>query len=124
MLRLLVVDDEADICGFVKGFFSERGFDVYSASNGAEALETMIKVHPDIVLLDVKMPVMDGMETLRRIREGSDPVRIIMITAIDEADTVEEARAQGVTEYITKPLLLEQLERTVLTVAEQIKIGT
>jgi len=124
MLRLLIVDDEADICGFVKGFFAERGFDVYSASNGAEALETVAKVHPDIVLLDVKMPVMDGLETLKRIRKSSDPVRVIMITAVDEVETAEEARAHGVTDYITKPLLLEQLERTVLTVAEQIKMGT
>jgi len=58
------------------------------------------------------------------MRKSSEPVRVIMITAVDEAETVEEARVHGVTDYITKPLLLEQLERTVLTVAEQIKMGT
>jgi DNA-binding response OmpR family regulator len=121
MLRLLVVDDEVDICGFVKGFFSERGFAVTSAYNGVEALEAVERERPDIMLLDVKMPVMDGLETLRRIRENSGTMMVIMITAIDEAETAEQAWAHGVTEYITKPLVLEQLEKTVFAAAEQIR---
>ncbi len=123
MIRLLVVDDEVDICDFVKNFFKERDFDVFVAYNGKEALSLVETRKPDIVLLDVKMPVMDGMETLRQIRKTGSDVKIIMVTAIDDAEKAEEAKRHGVVEYITKPLLLEQLERTVFTIAEQIKMN-
>lgn len=124
MLRLLVVDDEVDICDFVKNFFKERNFDVSVAYDGKEAIGAIAASKPDIVLLDIKMPVMDGMETLKNIRKLDDTIKVIMVTAIEDADTAEEAKHRGASEYITKPLLLEQLERTVLTIAEQIKMKT
>ena len=123
MLKLLVVDDEVDVCDFVKNFFKERNFEVFVAYDGKEALSVVESRDPDIILLDIKMPVMDGMETLKAIRKRDDNIRIIMITAVEDAEKAEEAKHHGVVEYITKPLLLEQLERTVLTVAEQIKVG-
>ena len=67
MIRLLVVDDEADICEFVRNFFKERDFEVFMAYNGKEALGLVETIDPHIVLLDLKMPVMDGMETLRAV---------------------------------------------------------
>ena len=122
MLKILVVDDEVDICDFVKNFFKERDFEVFVAYDGKEAVSLVKAREPDIVLLDIKMPIMDGIEALKEIRKISPNKKVIMITAVEDADKMEEARKQGVTEYITKPLLLEQLERTVLTVAEQIKM--
>jgi len=122
MLRLLIVDDEADICDFVKSFFTERDFDVLVAHNGKEALSVIESDKPDLVLLDVKMPVMDGMETLREIRKKDESLKVIMVTAVDDTDKAEEARRYGVVDYITKPLVLEQLERTVFTIAEQLKM--
>ncbi|MBD3380464.1 MAG: response regulator [Candidatus Omnitrophica bacterium] len=122
MLKILVVDDEIDICDFVKNFFKDRNFEVFVAHDGREALNLVESRRPDIVLLDVKMPVMDGMQALREIKKVNRKSRIIMITAVNDTDRIEEARRLGVYEYITKPLLLEQLERTVLTVAEEIKM--
>ena len=78
--------------------------------------------NPDIILLDIKMPEMDGIETLKEIRKFDLAKKVIMISAVDDEEKVEEAKGLGVVEYITKPLLLEQLERTVLTVAEQLKM--
>jgi DNA-binding NtrC family response regulator len=124
MVRLLVVDDEADICDFVKSFFGERDFEVLVAYNGREALRAMREKKPDIILLDVKMPIMGGMEVLKEIQKlaGIRP-KVIMVTAVEDIEKAEEAKRQGAVAYINKPLLLEQLERTVLTVAEQIRTG-
>jgi len=123
MLRLLVVDDEHDICDFVRNFFKERNFDVKVAHNGAEAIAHVESYRPDIVLLDMRMPVLNGMETLKRIRKRDEGIKVIMVTAVDDVAKAEEAKSHGVSEYITKPLLLEQLERTVMTIAEQIKMN-
>ncbi|MDP8299850.1 MAG: response regulator [Candidatus Tantalella remota] len=122
MVKLLVVDDEVEICDFVKNFFKERDFEVFVAYDGKEALGIIEARNPDIVLLDVKMPEMDGIETLKAIRKHNSSAKVIMVTAVEDAEKAEEAKSHGAIEYITKPLLLEQLERTVLTVAEQIKM--
>ncbi len=122
MLKLLVVDDEVDVCDFVKNFFKERNFEVSVAYDGKEALSIVKSINPDIILLDIKMPVMDGIEALKAIRKKDSTKKVIIITAVEDVEKAEEAKHHGVTEYITKPLLLEQLERTVLTVAEQIKM--
>ena len=122
MLRLLVVDDEIDICDFVKNFFKERNFEVLVAYDGKEALEVVKSKKPEIVLLDLRMPVMGGMETLKEIQHINSDSKVVVVTAIEDTDTAEEAKHHGAVEYITKPLLLEQLERTVLTIAEQIKM--
>ena len=122
MLKLLIVDDEVDTCDFVKKFFQERDFDVLVAYDGKEALGMIDDKRPDIVLLDIRMPVMDGMTALKEIRKTNKDLKIIMITAVEDAEKAEEAKHHGVVEYITKPLLLEQLERTVFAVAEQIKM--
>jgi len=105
-------------------FFKERNFEVEVAANGKEALEIIDAKEPHIVLLDMKMPVMDGMEALKHIQKKGIDIKVIMVTAVEDSEKAEEAKRHGVVEYITKPLLLEQLERTVLTVAEQIKMAS
>ena len=124
MLRLLVVDDEVDVCDFVKNFFKERNFEVLVAYNGQEALEVVNDKHPEIILLDLRMPVMDGMDTLKEIHKKSENAKVIVITAVEDTQVAEEAKKHGAIDYITKPLLLEQLERTVLILAEQIKMDS
>ncbi|MBL7073093.1 MAG: response regulator [Candidatus Omnitrophica bacterium] len=124
MVKLLVVDDEADICDFVQKFFKERHFNVFVAYNGEDALDIIQKERPKILLLDMKMPVMNGIETLKAIRERGDDIKVIMVTAINDIDVAKEARKCGASEYITKPLVLEQLEKTVLAMAKRIKMDT
>jgi DNA-binding NtrC family response regulator len=123
MIRLLVVDDEVDICDFVRNFFKEREFEVYVAYNGKEALGLLESVDPHIVLLDLRMPVMGGMETLKEINKRKPDTKVIIVTAVEDTEKAEEAKRHNAVEYITKPLVLEQLERSVMTVAEQIKMG-
>lgn len=122
MIRLLVVDDEVDICDFVKNFFKERDFEVFVAYNGKEALGLIDSVNPHIILLDLKMPVMGGMETLKEINKRKPDAKVIIVTAVEDVEKAEEAKQHNAVEYITKPLVLEQLERSVMTIAEQIKM--
>ena len=122
MLRLLVVDDEVDICDFVRNFFKERNFEVFVAYDGKKALEVVKSKKPEIILLDLRMPIMGGMEALKEIQNINSDSKVVVITAIEDTQTAEEAKHNGAIDYITKPLLLEQLERTVLTIAEQIKM--
>jgi DNA-binding response OmpR family regulator len=118
--KLLVVDDEKDICDFVKNFFGKRGFNVLSASNGEEALPIIEKEKPDITLLDIRMPKLGGIETLRQMK-AKDPTReVIMVTCVDDLEKMKEAKELGAHDYITKPLVLDELARKVKELAEKL----
>jgi len=119
MTKILVVDDEIDVCDFVKNFFEERDFQVFAALGGSDALRIIRKEKPDIILLDIRMKEMDGIETLKRIRQLDKKVKVIMVTAVEEQDKMEVARKLGASEYITKPLVLENLEATVMSYAKE-----
>lgn len=121
MIKLLVVDDEVDVCDFVKNFFEERDYTVFTALDGEEALRVVKRQKPDIILLDIKMKKMDGVETLKKIRDIDKDVNVIMVTAIDDRDKMESAYKLGAKDYITKPLVLEELERTVYERSKSIK---
>ena len=114
MHKLLVVDDETDICDFVKTFFKDRGFHVFTALNGEEALSVVKKERPDLVLLDIKMKGMDGLAALKHIKELDRSIKIIMVTALEDQDKMREAYKLGACDYITKPLILDYLEQAVL----------
>jgi len=118
MKKLLVVDDEEEICDFLKTFFEEREFEVQTANSGIQALDSVQAVNPQVVLLDVHMPGMDGMSVLRQIKLRFPLVKVIMVTAIETQEKIEEAMRLGADNYITKPLSLEYLEKDV-----QEKIG-
>ena len=108
MTRVLVVDDEADIRELVRELLGRAGYDVVEAPNGSEALKLFYSQQPDFVILDVQMPVLDGWETLARIRELSD-VPVLMLTArAEELDKVRGLRA-GADDYLTKPFGRQEL---------------
>jgi DNA-binding response OmpR family regulator len=113
--KLMVVDDEIDVCNFVKSFFEVRGFEVIAALDGDEAMGKLETLKPDVVLLDVKMRRdEEGIEYLARIRKKLPAARILMVTGVDEKEVIENAKKLGADDYITKPLVLEYLESTVL----------
>jgi len=100
--RVLVVDDEAGIRRVLRGFLEAEGFDVTEAATGRAALDEVRSGHPDLVLLDVMLPDLDGFEVLRRIRATSQ-VGVIMLTArAEEVDTLV-GLAVGADDYVTKP---------------------
>jgi DNA-binding response OmpR family regulator len=108
MTRVLVVDDDADIRELVRELLARAGYDVVEAPNGTEALKVFYSQQPDFVILDVQMPVLDGWETLTRIRDVSD-VPVLMLTArAEELDKVRGLRA-GADDYLTKPFGRQEL---------------
>ena len=114
MAKLLIVDDESDIREFAKNFFKKRRVDVFTASGGNEAMALIEKEKPDLALLDVRMEEMTGLELLRKIRFQNNSIKVIMVTGVEDEETIREAQRLGVVGYVHKPLILEELERIVL----------
>jgi len=113
MTKMLVVDDEIEICDFLKTFFEERNYRVFTAMTGESAIRLVDQESPAIVLLDIKMPGIDGIEVLKRIKTFHPETKVIMVTAIETRDKIDEATRLGADNYITKPLSLEYLETDV-----------
>ncbi len=119
-LRVLVVDDEPRMIGFIRMNLELEGFQVIEATDGIRALEAIRTQLPDIVLLDVMMPNLDGFETLRMLREFSN-LPVIMLTAKGEEDDKVKGLELGADDYITKPFAPRELSsriRAVLRRAE------
>lgn len=113
--RILVVDDHVTVCDVLEEFLRSRGYDAYTALDGPTAIAKVKAVRPHIVLLDIMMPGMGGIETLKEIRKVDPRVGIIMVTAISDEELGKRAIELGAYEYITKPIDFWRLE-TVLTV--------
>lgn len=113
MPKLLIVDDEQDVCEFVKDFMQERGYEVLTAQNGDDALNIAKAEKPELILLDIKMKGMDGIATLKHLKEIDKNQKVIMVTALNDQDKMDEASRLGVCDYITKPLMLDHLEQAV-----------
>jgi two-component system response regulator (stage 0 sporulation protein F) len=118
MKRLLIVDDELDTREFAANFFRKRKFEAITACDGPQALELFEKEKPSLILLDIRMEGMDGIEVLRRIRERDKTTPIIMVTGKEPQENEASKRCEelGILDYIHKPLELEELERVVLSV--------
>jgi DNA-binding NtrC family response regulator len=117
---VLVVDDEQDIRDASERILSRIGYQVQKASRGDEALDILKKNSIDIVLLDLKMPGMDGMEILARIRERSTEIQVIVITGYATVETAIEAMKQGAYDFIPKPFEPDQLRIVVNRAWEKI----
>lgn len=104
--RILLVDDEPDILEFVGFNLTREGFEVSTASNGLMAIEKAREIHPNLILLDVMMPEMDGMETCRRLKEIPELARtvIVFLSARGEDESQLKGFELGADDYITKPI--------------------
>jgi len=117
MLKVLIADDELPIRQLLETNLMLEGYETYTAKNGREALEAIKTVSPDVVLLDVMMPVMDGLEVLQYVAEAGLDVRVILITAKVHDDDRLVGWELGCNEYITKPFDLDELLARVAEVA-------
>lgn len=100
--RILIVDDDPEMGALLRTLLEAHGFAVYTASDGVEALQALQQIAPDLVILDILMPGLDGREVCQRIRRYS-PVPILFLTAIGEVDSVVDGLNQGADDYMTKP---------------------
>ncbi|MCC2637160.1 MAG: response regulator receiver protein [Moraxellaceae bacterium] len=110
-LRVLVVDDSLLQRRHLQELLDSHDFELLTAENGAEGVDTARHRLPDIILMDIEMPVLDGLEAAQQIRNGSETmdIPIIMVTSRGEADFMESAFVGGCNDYITKPVHQDEL---------------
>ncbi len=101
--KILVVDDEPEICEVTRSFLAKRDYSVFTATDSAAALELIDKEHPQLMLLDVRLGSESGIELLRKVRELDKEIKVIMVTALDDEETVRQAKSLGADDLITKP---------------------
>ena len=106
---ILIVDDEPSILQTLSGLLADEGFEVMAASNGYEALKILDAESPDLVLLDIWMPGIDGIETLKEIKKDNSPVQVIMITGHGTIETAVSATKLGAFDFIEKPLSIDKV---------------
>ncbi|MFI5342465.1 MAG: response regulator [Candidatus Methylomirabilales bacterium] len=112
MARVLIVDDEPVARELLSEFLTVKGYKVLTASDGEEALRRVKQDRPHLILLDVRMPKMNGLDVLTQVREIDHEVGVIMVTAVNEEETGRQALKLGAFDYITKPLDFDYLERS------------
>jgi len=118
--KVLVVDDDSTLLRFLEDFLKHQGFEVISARNGQQALRAAYESRPDLVLLDVMMPGMDGWEVTKRLRELADLPIILMTAKTAEQDKLR-GFSLGVDDYITKPFSFAELSARVQAVLNRIQ---
>jgi diguanylate cyclase (GGDEF)-like protein len=113
--RILVVDDHEDNIELLRARLEARGYEVFGANDGQAALDQVEEVRPDLILLDVMMPKMDGMEVVRRLKSNKNLpfIPVIMQTALDSTENKVEGLDAGADDYITKPINFAELEARV-----------
>ena len=122
--KILVVDDEPNIVQTLQDRLEMNEYIVVTASNGKEGLNVALKESPDIILLDVIMPIMDGhemLEALRRHPDGKD-IAVIMLTARNQTNDIARANVCGIEDYIVKPFDLSKLLEKIESIVENRKV--
>ena len=111
MKKILIVDDEPNIVMALEYTFKKRDFEVFIARDGEEALAITTKELPDIIILDVMMPKLDGYQTLKRIKETEElkHIKVVFLSAKNKEEDIEKGLALGADDYIKKPFSIKQL---------------
>ncbi|MCJ8013364.1 response regulator transcription factor [Paenibacillus sp. KQZ6P-2] len=107
--KVLIIDDDEKIISMLRRGLAFEGYDIITANNGAEGLKSVLNSEPDLVILDVMMPQVDGFEVCRRLREGGIRVPVLMLTAKDEIEHRVKGLDLGADDYLVKPFALEEL---------------
>ncbi|MFQ5510301.1 MAG: sigma-54-dependent transcriptional regulator [Candidatus Krumholzibacteriia bacterium] len=133
---ILLVDDQDSIRFFLEKTLVQEGYEAHTASTGQEAIDVTQKVIPDLILLDLKLPDMDGLEVLKRVKRMFPEIGVVMITAFGDIEIAVEAMKEGAYDFVTKPINLDQLlivirknleskrlQREVLQLKRQMELG-
>ena len=113
--KILIVDDEDSIRSLLSTFFTKRGFQTIAARTGEDAVRLLSVEKPSVILLDINMPGMDGIMTLKKIKEIDPNVGVVMATGVQDEEIVNEAMALGAYHYVLKPFDLKYLELVVIS---------
>lgn len=121
--RLLLVDDDSGIRSSLSAFLTRSGFQVELVSDGEQALLAIEKSAPDLVVMDVLMPRIDGRETLRRMRQAENLTPVILLTQVGEATERAMALEEGADDYINKPFEPHELVARIRAVLRRVRVG-
>ena len=113
MAKLLLIDDEQPILESLEMFFSEKAHTVYTALTGSDGLAMFAQYQPDVVVLDIRLPDLNGLDVLRRIQDDAHPAKVIMMTAFQDMETTIEAMKHGAYDYVHKPLDVDELDKAI-----------
>ena len=111
--KILVVDDEPEVRKLMEHFLTDRGYQVRLAANGREGLAAIDSFAPDVVLLDMHMPEMDGLETLKELAVRAPGLPVIMVTVNEDVQTNSQLLQLGAADYVPKPFNLDYLEQAI-----------
>jgi two-component system, response regulator, stage 0 sporulation protein F len=111
--KILIVDDQFGIRILLNEVFQKEGYQTFQAANGIQALEIVTKHDPDLVLLDMKIPGMDGIEILKRMKVMDPNIRVIIMTAYGELDMIQEAKDLGAITHFAKPFDIDDIRAAV-----------
>lgn len=120
MIKILVLDDEKGVCAQLEHFFKYRGYKVFAATNGKEALTAIRKERPQILVLDIKMPGISGLEVLKEAKKDNPNAKAVMVTAMDDEETRRQAKELGADEYLTKPFSYDALEGIIIRMVNEV----
>lgn len=112
-ITLLIIDDDPAACRIFKKIIEKEGYRVLTATDAGKGLRLIKEKSPEIVFLDIKMPRIDGIELLRRIRKANQNVIVIMLTGFATLDTARKAMELGAHDYVTKPFDLEAIKASI-----------
>jgi two-component system response regulator (stage 0 sporulation protein F) len=111
--KLLIVDDQYGIRILLNEVFQKEGYQTFQAANGYQALDIVEKHSPDLVLLDMKIPGMDGIEILKRLKAINSEIQVIIMTAYGELDMIQESKDLGAITHFAKPFDIDEIRDAV-----------
>ena len=109
MIKFLIVDDEPDVVDSVSELFTLRNYNVITATSGTKALELVKKENPNIIILDIRMPDINGIDVLKEVKKNYPKTRVIMLTGVEDESTKNMAMSLGASGYLTKPYSYSEL---------------
>ncbi len=113
MSKILVIDDDRSICETLELYLTEEGYEVVTAATGTEGLNKFVETSPDVVILDIRLPDVDGFTVLEDLREDDENVKVIMITAHHDMESTINAMKSGAFDYIHKPVNVDELDMAI-----------
>lgn len=111
--KILIVDDQFGIRILLNEVLTKEGYNTFQAANGIQALDIVTKHSPDLVLLDMKIPGMDGIEILKRMKQIDTDIRVIIMTAYGELDMIQKAKDLGAMTHFAKPFDIDDIRKAV-----------
>lgn len=111
--KILIVDDQYGIRILLNEVFQKEGYQTFQAANGFQAIDIVVNNKPDLIVLDMKIPGMDGIEILKRVKQIDKSIKVILMTAYGELDMIQEAKKLGALMHFAKPFDIDELRQAV-----------